>query len=387
MRATAWRSGCCMTGSAASAPAGDSGDSCAQAGVEVRCFNPPTPFRPLRVISRDHRKLVVADGIQAVIGGLCIGDEWAGDPDRGIPPWRDTAVYIEGPASHALDLAFAHVWGLAGPPLAEDEHATDSASAGNASVRVVVGIPGKERAYRVLEYLAAGSRRRLWIMDAYLVPPPRLFEVLALAEKDGVDIRLLLPGPSDVPLVRNLTRLGYRDLLRAGMRIFEWSGPMLHAKSMVADGRWARIGTSNMNAVSLIGNYELDLVIEDDDLARAMEMQFRRDIATSVEVVRRKRKAPEVLARVMPSRLDQRANASLSMPRRGKREFRARAVVAARRLMSGAFRSVFGPMSVVLVALGSISVGLPTVMGYVFGAICLWLALATGLQAWRRHSE
>lgn len=357
------------------------------AGCEVRCFNPPALFRPLRFFSRDHRKLVVADGAQAVIGGLCIGDEWAGDPDRGIPAWRDTAVFIEGPASHALDLAFADVWGLAGPALAEDEHAIDSAQAGDASVRVVVGIPGRERAYRVLEYLAAGSRRRLWIMDAYLVPPPRLFEVLALAEKDGVDIRLLLPGPSDLPLVRNLTRLGYRDLLRAGMRIFEWTGPMLHAKSMVADGRWARVGTSNINAASLVGNYELDVVIEDATLALAMEMQFRRDIAASVEVVRRKRQAPEPFARVMPSRLARRSVAPLPTHRRGQREFRARAVVAVQRLMIGAFRSVFGPMSVALVVIGAISVGLPTVMGYVFGAVCLWLALATGIQAWRRRSD
>ena len=120
-------------------------------------------------------------------------------------------------------------------------------------------------------------------------PPPRLFEVLALAEKDGVDIRLLVPGSSDVPLVRNLTRIGYRDMLRAGLRIFEWEGPMLHAKTMVADGRWARVGTSNINASSLIGNYELDVVIEDPVLARTMEQQFRRDIAASVEVVREPR--------------------------------------------------------------------------------------------------
>ncbi len=355
------------------------------AGCEVRVFAPPSLLRPLRMISRDHRKLVVADGVQAVVGGLCIGDEWAGDPAKGIPPWRDTAVLIEGPASHALDLAFARIWAVTGPPLPEEERAVSVPPAGEAAVRVVVGEPGKERAYRVLEYLAAGCRRRLWIVDAYLVPPPRLFEVLALAEKDGVDIRILVPGSSDVPLIRNLTRIGYRDLLRAGIRIFEWDGPMIHAKTMVADGHWVRVGTSNINASNLTWNYELDVVIEDSDMARAMEQQFRRDVATSVEVVRQTRRAPRALSRVIPSRLASTGERGLPK-RRGRRELRARAVVAARRLISGAFRSILGPVSLGLVVLGVLFVGLPKIMGYVFGALCLWFALATGLQVWRRRA-
>jgi cardiolipin synthase len=356
------------------------------AGCEVRVFGPPSLLRPLRMISRDHRKLVVADGALAVVGGLCIADEWSGDPAKGIPPWRDTAVLIEGPASHALDLAFGRIWARIGPPLPVDERATDVPAVGDAAVRVVVGEPGKERAYRVLEYLAAGCRRRLWIVDAYLVPPPRLFEVMALAEKDGVDIRFLVPGSSDVPLIRNLTRIGYRDLLRAGIRIFEWNGPMIHAKTMVADGRWVRVGTSNINASSLSGNYELDVVIEDPDLARAMEHQFRRDIGASAEVVRQQRRAPKGLARVMPSRLAQKGDPAL--PRvRGRRELRARTVVAARRLMTGAFRSVVGPISLGLLVVGVLFLGLPKLMGYFFGGLCLWFALVTGLQVWRRRES
>jgi len=356
-----------------------------QAGCEVRCFNPPNLLHPVRFFSRDHRKLVVADGTLAVTGGLCIGDEWAGDAERGIPPWRDTAVLIEGPASHALDLAFARIWERVGRPLPADEQAPDVPAAGDAAVRVVEGEPGRERAYRVLEYLAAGCRRRLWIVDAYLVPPPRLFEVMALAEKDGVDIRLLVPGASDLPVIRNLTRLGYRDMLRQGMRIFEWEGPMIHAKTMVADGRWVRVGTSNINLSSLVGNYELDVVIEEPALARTMEQQFRRDIGSSVEVVRRKRKAPRALQRVMPSRLARRGERGVAARRRGRGEFRARAVVAARRLASGAFRSLLGPVTLMLVVVGLLAVGLPTIMGYVVGAVCLALAGALGLQVWRRR--
>ena len=100
-------------------------------------------------------------------------------------------------------------------------------------MRVISGEPGRERAYRVIELLAAGSIERLWITDAYLVAPPRLFQALRDAARDGVDVRLLVPGSSDLPLIRNLSRIGYRDLLRSGVRIYEWDGPMLHAKTIV----------------------------------------------------------------------------------------------------------------------------------------------------------
>jgi cardiolipin synthase len=337
-------------------------------------------------VSRDHRKLVVADGGAAVVGGLCIGDEWAGDPARGIRPWRDTAVRIEGPAAVALDQAFARVWALAGAPLPADEMTGEASAGGEAAVRVVVGEPGRERAFRVLEYLAAGCLQRLWIVDAYLVPPQRLFEVMALAVRDGVDVRLLVPGASDVPVVRNLTRLGYRDMLRAGMRIFEWDGPMIHAKTIVADARWVRVGTSNLNRSSLVGNFELDVVIEDPVLAHAMEQQFRRDVAASVEVVRMPRQAPRALQRIMPSRLARRESAGPDRGR-GAREFRARTTVAVKRLTSGALQSLLGPVSLGLVVLGLLFLHLPVVMGYLFGALCLWFALAAGMQVWRRRGD
>ncbi len=357
-----------------------------QAGCEVRAFNPPNPFHPIAFFSRDHRKLVLADGGLSVVGGLCIADEWAGDPERGIPPWRDTAVLIEGPASLALDTAFARTWELAGPPLPVEERIAEVPVSGEAAIRIVVGEPGRERAARVLEYLAAGCRRRLWIVDAYLVPPARIFEVMALAEQDGVDVRLLVPGSSDVPVIRNVTRLGYRDMLRAGMRIFEWEGPMIHAKTMVSDARWTRIGTSNINLSSLVGNYELDVVIEDRELARAMELQFRRDVGASVEVIRRPRRAPPALNRVIPSRLARRASRTGQVSRgRGQRELRARAVVAARRITSGAFRSTLGPVALILLVFGLLALGLPTEVGYVVGALSVVLAGVFGLQLWRRR--
>lgn len=360
------------------------------AGVEVRCFNTPHVFRIFANLSRNHRKVLVVDGRAAVTGGQCIGDEWAGDPARGVPAWRDTGVVIRGPAAAALDAAFAGTWRRSGPPVPADELAGEAPVCGDAEVRVVVGEPGRERAYRTLEYLTAGSLERLWITDAYLVPPPRLFQALLDAARDGADIRLLVPGTSDIAVVRNLTRIGYRNLLRAGIRIFEWEGPMLHAKTMVADGRWARIGTSNLNASSLLGNYEVDVLIDDPVFAGAMEAQFRRDLERSLEVERRVFRAPPPLQRVLPTGLSRRpsgAHPAVPHARRARREFRGRAAVAARTLISAARRSIYGPISLTLVVLGLLFIVLPRYMAYVFGAVCVWFAIAAGMEAFRRRID
>jgi cardiolipin synthase len=357
------------------------------AGVEVRGFNAPHMLRIFANLTRNHRKLLVVDGARAVIGGQCIGDEWAGDPIRGIPQWRDTGVEIRGPAATVLDAAFAVTWALSGPPLLAAEAARDTEPCGDADVRVVVGEPGRERAYRALEYLTAGCIERLWITDAYLVPPPRLFQALLDAARDGADIRLLVPGTSDVPLVRNLTRTGYRRLLRAGIRIFEWDGPMLHAKTLVSDGRWSRIGTSNLNASSLLGNYELDVLIEDEGFARDMDMQFRRDMESSLEVLRRPYPAPKQLQPMLPSVLARQPSTRSTRRVRARRELRGRAAVATRTLISAARRSIYVPVSMALVVLGLLFIGLPSATAYAFGAVCVWLALAAGLEAFARRRD
>ena len=222
---------------------------------------------------------------------------------------------------------------------------------------------------------AGSGRTRCWSFQAFVD-----------AARDGVDIRMLVPGSSDVTLVRNLTRVGYRDLLRAGVRIFEWDGPMLHAKTIVADGCWARIGTSNLNASSLTGNYELDVLIEDSRLAHQLEDQFRRDTARSSEIIRGKLRAPQRFQKVLPSRLArQRPEEAPAEHTRTRRERRRRAVVALWTVVTGARRSLFGPAALVLMALGGLFIVMPRVMGYGFGIICAWLAVAATREALRRR--
>jgi cardiolipin synthase len=359
-----------------------------KAGVEVRPFHPPQLVDVVTNVSRNHRKLVVADGSRAVLGGLCIGCEWTGESHAGGQPWRDTAVDIHGPAAAVLDQTFAGVWELTGSEVPPDQVAGVVDPVGSADVRVISGEPGRERAYRVIELLTAGSVERLWITDAYLLAPPRLFQALRDAGKDGVDVRLLVPGSSDLPLIRNLSRIGYRDLLRSGVRIYEWNGPMLHAKTIVCDERWVRVGSSNLNPSSLLGNYELDVLIEDPGLAGAMQALFRRDISRSREVASRPARGPQRISQALPAVLTyQDPEVTPAMYHRSGRETRQRAVLALRTIASHARRSVFGPISAIFIALGLLFVALPRESAYVVAALCAWFALGAGREAFRRRAD
>jgi cardiolipin synthase A/B len=357
------------------------------AGVEVRAFHRPQLVDVVANLSRNHRKFVVADGARAVLGGLCIGCEWTGESHTSGQPWRDTAIDIRGPAAAVLDQTFVNLWNLTGPPVPPDQLAGAIAPAGKAEVRVISGEPGRERAYRVIELLAVGSVQRLWITDAYLVAPPRLFQALRDCARDGVDVRLLVPGSSDIPLIRNLSRIGYRDLLRSGVRIYEWDGPMLHAKTIMCDHRWVRIGSSNLNPSSLLGNYELDVLVEDVDLAQAMEDQFRLDIAQSREVSSRPVRGPRRISQALPVALTHQHPDAPTVYHRSRRETRRRAVLVFRAVASHARRSVFLPISGIFVTLGLLFVALPRVSAYVLAALCAWFALGAGREAFRRRAD
>jgi cardiolipin synthase len=257
-----------------------------EAGAEVRAFAPPRITDPLHFLRRDHRKVVAVDGVYGSVAGMCIGDEWAGDPERGIPAWRDTGAEFRGPVAAALDVAFSRTWALTGRPLPPDEVPDPALSkpVGDVSVRVVEGEPAKSRIYRLSQFLSLAVERRLWMTDPYFLVPPAMAEALASAARDGVDVRVLVPAFNNWPIVGGLSRAGYRPLLEAGVRIFEWEGPMIHAKTAVADGIWTRVGSSNQNLASLLGNWELDVAVTDRTFAKAMEELFEADMAGAVEI-------------------------------------------------------------------------------------------------------
>jgi cardiolipin synthase len=258
-----------------------------RAGVEVRCFNPFHLSSPIGWVHRDHRKSLVVDGRVGYITGLCVGDAWVGDSARGIAPWRDTGIEVRGPAVAEIVRAFGRVWSAAGPelPAAEQPRVEDLAPAGDVAVRVVASEPDRGGLLRLDGLVTAAARETLWLTDAYFVGIPTYVEALRAAAHDAVDVRLLVPGGTDIPILRPLSRAGYRPLLQAGIRVFEWNGPMMHAKTAVADGRWARVGSSNLNIASWLGNYELDAVVEDRGFAATMEEQYLRDLQNATEVV------------------------------------------------------------------------------------------------------
>jgi cardiolipin synthase len=261
------------------------------AGVHVRCFNPPRFVAPLNALHRDHRKVIAVDGQIGFVTGLCVGDMWRRDGAG----WRDTGVEIRGPAVCDIEHAFAKVWEACGAaPIADEEFTTaDSVeTGGDVSLRIVANEPGTTGIFRLDQLIAAAARSTLWLTDAYFAGIPPYVQALRAAAKDKVDVRLLVPGASDIPILRPLSQAGFRPLLEAGIRVFEWKGSMLHAKTAVADGRWARIGSSNLNVASWVGNYELDAVIEHEPTALAMEQMYLKDLENATEIVLKPRSRP-----------------------------------------------------------------------------------------------
>lgn len=281
-------------------------------GIDVRCYNPPHFDHPLGWVSRDHRKVIVVDGAVAFVTGLCVGQAWVGDAARHLDPWRDTGVEVRGPGVADVEDAFAEAWAAAGAPsddnLAET-HADAPAIAGNMAIRIVATLPNTAGLFRVDQLVAAISRRTLWLTDAYYGGTAPYVQALRAAAQDGVDVRLLVPGASDIPLISPFSRAGYRPLLEAGVRVFEWNGSMLHAKCAVADGRWARVGSTNLNIASWMGNRELDVIVEDESFAEEMEKMFLTDLTNATEVV-------------LTARSRVRAMGAVSRPRRATRRGR-----------------------------------------------------------------
>jgi len=358
-------------------------------GVQVRCFNPPSVLHPFSWINRDHRKMIAVDGQTGFVSGLCISRKWAGDPKRLIEPWRDTGIMVKGPAVADIERAFADVWSVLGPPLPPDEVPEPGSiqPVGDVTLRVISSLPNTAWMYRLDQLIATLARRTLWLTDAYFVGVTPYVETLTVAARDGVDVRLLLPGTTDVPVLRAISRAGYPSLLEAGVRIFEWNGPMLHAKTAVADGRWARIGSTNLNISSWFGNYELDVAVEDLAFAEDMERMYLEDLARSTEIVLGKRhRVSPVVKRSRPrSHMEQSGKARLG--RAGVGAMRIGNVVAAaisnRRTLGPAEARIMFSTGGILLALAVVAMLWPRLLTIPFAVISVWVAVSLILRAYR----
>jgi cardiolipin synthase A/B len=259
-------------------------DPLVQAGGHVQVFNPPTLSAIFGWVRRNHRKLLIIDGDVAFIGGLCIGQAWQGYARR--KPWRDTGIELKGPAVAQAERAFADSWRLARgendpfmPPIPQTP-----APAGDVDVRLISTEPFMAYMFRMDLLVAAMARQRLWIWDAYFIGHGPFADALCRAAGDGVDVRMILPQGSDVGWTVPVSRTLYRSLLHAGVRIYEWTDSMMHAKAAVADSRWSRIGSTNLNINSWLGNWELDVAIDNVGVASVLESQFEDDLRRSTEI-------------------------------------------------------------------------------------------------------
>lgn len=253
------------------------------------------PFRPLSVLAanhvqnRAHIRVVCVDGRIGYTGGFGIADKWFGN-GRDEGQWRDSNVRFTGPAVHQLQSAFVACWAeatgdlLVGdrlfPPLEPRE---DGVLAG-----VLHGSPsvGSTEAERFFALTIASARQRLWITNSYFVPDREFRRMIADAAKRGVDTRVLTAGPkTDVKSTLYAGRARYEELLRAGVRIYEYRDTMMHAKTVVVDGLWGAVGSMNADNRSLSFNEETVLMMLDAGTAGTLERHFTDDVAHADEIL------------------------------------------------------------------------------------------------------
>jgi len=358
------------------------------AGIEVRGYNPPRLESPFGWLGRDHRKTLTVDSEVGFVTGLCIGMPWQGDPDKDIEPWRDTGVSVRGPAVAEIELAFAQLWATLGSPIASHEltRRVDLPEQGDVPLRVVASVPATAGMLRLDQLVAALATSRLWLADAYYAGTSGYAQALCAAARDGVDVRLLVPNATDIPALKPLSRTGFRPLLEAGVRVFEWNGSMMHAKTAVADGRWARVGSTNLNIASWLGNCEMDVVVEHEEFARAMEERYLRDLDTSTELVldaRKKMRAPNQPERRRVGRVDrgvrrERRRGSVTRAAAGALRFgnTVGAAFTSHRVLEPVEARLTVTAGVLLLALGALFAAFPRVLAYPLAAVLFWISLS-----------
>jgi cardiolipin synthase len=257
----------------------------AEQGVEVRLFRRLSGHL-LSQAFRDHRKIVVVDRRIAFTGGMNIADRYGSPWRAGDGPWRDTHARVEGPTAWEMAVVFSEGWIHAGgAPLGITP--LDASDGTGPRILVLDSRPGRGHleSASVLAALIGGARDFVWITNSYFAPMGSMIEILARAAHRGLDVRLLLPGPTDVPLVRHAGHGCFSQLLARGVRIFEYQGAVLHAKTLVADGFASVIGSSNLDLRSYRFNAECNLVILDETTGATMSQAFRDDLERASPVL------------------------------------------------------------------------------------------------------
>jgi cardiolipin synthase A/B len=282
-----------------------------QAGGHVGVFRPLRFGKLLRFHRRNHRRAIVVDGRIAYTGGAAVGDKWVGNA-RNPDEWRDSMVRVSGCLAENLQSAFAELWAfttgevLTGDSFFPDDLAADddAPAAGGPPVRslgVISSPSNEEHPLRLFFFLTfLGARERLWIASPYFVPDKHLREVVKRRARAGVDVRVLLPNElTDAKPIRRASHSYYSELMKAGVRIYEYQPAMMHAKTVVVDGTWAVVGSANMDIRSKELNEENVLGIFEPDFAQQLEQSFTHDLGDAIEIDRVKWRRRGVPARII----------------------------------------------------------------------------------------
>ena len=255
-----------------------------EAGCQVEFFRPIRPWMLDVINRRTHRRILVVDGKVGFTGGVGFADVWAGDADS-PEHWRDTQVRIDGPVVAEMQSAFQDNWSeVTGQLLVGEKYFPALAPRGNVVAGVIASSPvPSSSAVQVLYSVAiSAAEQRIWIANSYFVPNEESVELLAAAARRRVDVRILVPGEiNDLPVTKAGGRAKFGDLLRAGVKIYEYEPTMMHSKTMVVDGLFATVGSTNFDNRSFRYNDELDLAVYDETVAGRLAATFVEDIGKS----------------------------------------------------------------------------------------------------------
>ena len=273
-------------------------DRLREGGIEVLEFNPVNPLAtktPWLINNRDHRKLLVVDGRTAIIGGINISSVYSSGSIASRPvkaagnvvEWRDTDLEIEGPAVGELQKLFMETWQKQrGQPLAPKDYFPALEPQGKDIVRAIGSTPDDPYSLMYLTLISAigNAEKQVYLTHAYFVPDPQLLKSLIDAAGRGVDVKLILPSHSDSATVFSAGRSHYSTLLKAGVKLYERGGALLHSKTAVIDGVWSTVGSTNLDWRSFLDNDEINAVILGRDFAQQMLAMFASDLAASQEI-------------------------------------------------------------------------------------------------------
>ncbi len=256
-------------------------------GCHVALYRPLTPLNWWRANYRNHRRILVVDGLIGFTGGSGVSRKWMGN-GRIENHWRDTDVRLQGPAVAYLQGAFAENWlESTGIVLGGDAYyPRPRLERGAAYVQVVRSSPagGSFAMYTMFLLAISAARRSIMISNPYFVPDARMANVITEAVKRGVQVTVLVPGAIDHNLVRQASRGKFGQMLKAGVEFYEYQPALLHAKTMVVDGVWATVGSTNLDNRSFALNDELNVVVYNREIARRLEEVFAADIKVSRKV-------------------------------------------------------------------------------------------------------